>query len=643
MDIFKLDIDAIKAKTQKTPMAEKLYKEAITYSVKMLGIELPVEPMVIDDEPSMKDGRFTDGYLKHLQVYDDTTWLFYNAFNGLAFGYKMTGKKEYLDKWLASLDACLMSDPWGPAACTYDLCSARLCCSLSVTAGWLINDLDPSVIERIDTRLKKEIDGFIETYKRAGDLYPLGPNNHQFKSMSGAGVAAIFLVSRHPEYEPALKRLIDLFKMLLPQSITPDGGWADGYPYYFYIMMEGVFFLDALKENQKLDLINSPGMNKAAEHMMYALNAHEGAHLGHTHVLFWIADRYNMPEALNVAELMLSSGSFKARDAAYSLICYNTGQNPAAPSDRVHIDKDFGLGRLGEGYDHNNVYLWMRSGPGDRCRSNQNGIFLTAYGKQILADTTLIGGGYKKFWDAVHKYGLWEAKNSTSILVNGLDHLKNRYGEDWEPIKKFHKPGRPKWNDDTMWWFDYEEPKERYGNFIGGWDDGRIWRMSASADRVFGELVSSYTRHCAMIDNNIMVIVDHIKANAGAETIWFRGNSPQRVTVEGDNICITADDGVNARAAFTGNSDIDLSAAVWEYQPETGGYFTAEMKAQPGDNLLVSAIIVGKKPIKEKISVSLQENDNGHLITVRHASAEYSLSTGADGSGLLLLNTSDSK
>jgi len=634
MDIFKPDFDAIKEKITKTSLAKELYKKANDGANELLDAELPTEPLEVYNERCMKDGKFTEEFLKHIQLYDIRSQFFGNAFSTLAFAYRMTGKKDYLDRWLACVDSCFLSDPWGPGACKYDHCSELLCRALSVSTGWLMDDLAPDMIKRIDTRLAKEVNGFIETYARAGDLYPLGPNGHQSRAIAGSGTAAVFLASRHSKYEPALERLIYLFKKLLPETVTPEGGWLDGYDHFSGQIIDCIFFMEALKEHRGIDLTGSPGLKEAALHFVYAFSVQKGV-IANIQVLFWLAKAYDIPEVLYIAERLTIDNDFYKNCAAIALLFYDPDQKSVSPPDRVHIVKDFGLGRLGEGYDHDNVYLWMRSGPAEAfCRNNQNGILLTAYGTQLLGNTVLHNPGYVRGWEIVYKYGLYLTRNATALMINGQDQLKHRYGEDWEPIKKFHKPGRPKWDDDTMWWFDYEEPKEQYGQFIGGSDNGNIWKMSASADKVFGELVSAYTRHCALINKRLVVIVDHVKANTGVETIWFRGNSAKKVSVKETNVMIEAEDGVNARAAFAGTASIDVSAEVWEFQPEIGGYFTAKMEAQPGDNILVSVIWPGKETLSENVSVSLEKNVGGFSIKVYCLGDEYNFNVHADGSGL---------
>jgi len=628
MDIFKPDFKEMQEKISADAMSSDLYQRAISYADKTLDVELPDKPFTVFSDPCMKDGRFTPEFLVHLQVYDEVSWLFERAFTALAFAYKMTGNHVYLEKWLQCVDSCFLNSVWGPDASKYDHCSSRLCRALSISAAWLENDIPEEVHERIDLRLGIEVDGFIDTYARSGDMYPLGPNDHQSKSVAGAGTAALYLSERgFKDRKADMDRLVFLFEKLLPETVTPEGGWIDGYDFYYYAMMDCVFFLDLLKVFTGRDLIFHPGMREAAVHSLYALGTHSDINVTSPYVFFWLQDRYEIP-AVNVAEHMLSQGTFEDQHAPYAFMFYQTEPVPTPLADSAHVAMDFGLGRLGKGYNNKSVYLWMRSGPAEAfCRNNQNGLLLTAYGKRILYNTVMVKKvGYVKLWDIVYEHGLWLTGKSTSLMVNGQDQLKNRYGEDWEPIKKFHKPGRPKWDDDTMWWFDYEEPKEALGRFIGASDTGNAQFMSASADKVFGTAVSRYTRHCAMLDQNLIVIVDCLQAESGAEIISFRGNTPCKFSQTNGQIDINADNEAYAAISFAATSDLEITCGIWEFQPDTGGYFTAEFGAKQGLNILITTIQCDKNIITAQRKVNLKEENDRWSVRITQEKNKYSLS-----------------
>jgi len=633
MDIFKLDFNELKKKINADPMASDMYQRAISYADSALEFELPDEPVQDTyDGPCKVDGRFSLDWIEQLYKFDKVSWLFERSFTALAFAYKMTGKTSYLDKWIACVDSCFINPAWGPKvpylSGKYDHCSSRLSRALPIATAWLQNDLTDEILDRIDERLGIEIDGFIETYARSGDLYPLGPNDHQSKAIAGAGMSALYLTGRGSKGREAdLERLIYLFEKLLPETVTPEGGWIDGYDFYYYAMMDCVFFLDTLKAHTGQDLIFYPGMREAAQHSLYGLGAHKGFAASSPYVFFWTADRYNMPEALRVPEYMLKHGTFEDMHAPYAFIFYNPDLPVEHLKKTVNIAQDFGLGRIGRGFGDDGVYLWMKSGPAEAfCRNNQNGIQLSAFGKRLLYNTVLQPGDPSRLWDTVFKYGLWLTGKSNSIIVNGQDQLKNLYGEDWEPIKKFHKPGRPKWDDDTMWWFDYEEPKESFGRFIGASDTGDAQFMSASADTVFGPEISRYTRHCAVLGQNLIVIADCLQAEDGAETIAFRGNTPCKITQNDGQIDLNADEEAYATLSFTATSDLEITNDVWEFQPETGGYFTAELKAKKGLNILITVIQCSKSTIADQNKINLTEQNGKWQIKIIRDKDEYELS-----------------
>ncbi|NLY18374.1 MAG: hypothetical protein GX045_05380, partial [Clostridiaceae bacterium] len=193
MELLSPDFDQLKKKINYDEVTRKLYDEAIAYADKILLEEFPNEPIKEHGNAKKINGRYTDKYLGILQEYDTTSWLYERAFRNLAFAFKMTGHRKYLDKFEEAIDRCLLNPYWGPEESEYDHCSSRILRALCVSLTWLGSDLSRDHMKRITDRIKKEVIGFEKKYSRMGDDYPIGPNDHQSKDLSGAGCAAWFL------------------------------------------------------------------------------------------------------------------------------------------------------------------------------------------------------------------------------------------------------------------------------------------------------------------------------------------------------------------------------------------------------------------------------------------------------------------
>lgn len=590
MSLFCPDFSLIQEKAR-TCIGSILHQQAISTADSYLECELPDQALPVIPCPQRVDGRYTQEYLDNLQRFDDRSWFFQTAFPALSYAYRFTGDPRYLECFIKCVKSCFLNPRFGPPYAEFDHCSSRLCRSLSIAASWLEKALPVAIQQQIEDRLMEEVNGFILKYDRAGDLYPIGPNDHQGKDLAGAGIASLYLMKRHPEYEQAYQRFLYLFReKFIPESASDGGGWIDGYDLLFYELMDDALFKSAVKDEGGPDISADQRLVKVCDHILPALPVHKqpgASFFAYTHGMFYLACTYHREDLQYLAVKFTEEGNSDPRFAPYSLYFYDPSLPVSEPQFDAHIARDFGLMRLGTGFSENNVYAFLRSGPTEAfCRNNQNGFTITAFGKQILGNVWMPGVGYKKLWDTVYHDGLWTSKCANTLLINGECQLRNRYGEDWAPIVHFHRPNRPKWGDPDAWWFDFEEPKQPLGRALCAIEHKGFSVMSGSADHAYGTAVSRYTRHMIKFEDNLILILDLLQLTAPS-TVSFRACTDYEMHPFGSNVSIKAGD-VSAQIAFSENSRISIDR--WPFQPDFGYYLTAEYDFEAGDQMLACAV-----------------------------------------------------
>lgn len=602
MKLLHADFEALRKKISLDEVAQKLYKEAISQADGINTADFPEGPIKEHCYVKKIDNLYTDEYLGVLQEYDDTSWLYERAFRKLSFAYKMTGEKKYLDKFLTALDRCLQNPFWGPKNSEYDHCSSRILRSLCVSLTWLRDVLPKDRTYGIRARMKKEVMGFYEKYRRMGDDYPIGPNDHQSKDLAGSGCAAWFLLEDEPEMKSYFDRFSFLFcEKLIGETISEDGGWPDGWACVLYALMDVIAFLEVMEEATGEDLTRSVRMQRTCDFFLGSVWQHkcgipgeivEQPRYAYIHTVFWMASKYGRKDLQFIAKSAVLQGLIDLDYSDYAFICYDeTLKAEEYAAGGVTFTRSVGWGRLGWGTNTDSIYLWLKSGPADAfCRNNQNGLLLTAFGRQLFTEVTLQHVGYRKLWRCVYEEGLWTTKCATAILVNGQNQIRNRYGEDWGPIMRFHNPNRPKWGDEDAWWFDFEEPKAPIGRIVGARDEGDWAMLAGRSDRCFGDLLNGYTRTCIMTLDGLIVIVDTLIPGAKAMDFQFRANTGYEFVVrDRDRAAIIARE-VRSDILFLYDGDYEISVGKWAFNPGPGNYLTGNFKLQGGKARLITVL-----------------------------------------------------
>lgn len=628
MKLLQTDFAALASKASTDEVARKLWQEALSQADRLLAVEFPAQP-IEDRRPVKKiDDRYTEQYLKTLEQFDKASWLLEGAVRKLAFAYKATGERKYLERFEQAIDSCLINPMWGPVGNEYDHCASRLLRALSVSLTWLGDAVSADRLTAIRARMKKEVRGFEAKYRLMRDEYPIGPNDHQSKDLAGAGCAAWFLLPEDPEMAVCLDRFIALFRdKLIEETIAEDGAWPDGWSCVLYALMDVIAFFEVIEARTGQDLTAHPRLRQTCDFMLACLPQHRPAGYPYCHGLFWMAATYGRSDLQFVCRNMVLNGQADLDYSEYALICYDEGlEARELEHGGAMAFRSLGWGRLGWGTNPDGVYVWLKSGATDAfCRNNQNGLVVTAFGRQLFSDVVIPARsiGLRAFWNCVYEDGLWTTKCATALLVNGQNQLRNRYGEDWAPIMKFHHPNRPKWGDDDAWWYDLEAPKAPLGRIVSVKSGDDAASLVGRADRGYGDLLSGYTRTCAMTRDGLIVIVDRLTPSGLTESFQFRANTAYTFYLKGENrAAITAEDvasdilflydgessgsGENSESGESGENSLGVDK--WPFQPGPGNYLTGSFPLRGSVARLVTVMRPYRDGREHELTAQLQED-----------------------------------
>ncbi|MFC5647602.1 hypothetical protein ACFPYJ_00365 [Paenibacillus solisilvae] len=620
MKLNQADFEVLKKKVTFDSITQKLFQESISQADHLVMNEFPSHPIQERSPIKKVNDQYTDEYLENLQEYDQTSWLYERAFRKLAFAFKMTGKQKYLDKYEQAIVRCMQNPFWGPKDSEYDHCSSRILRSLSVSLTWLCDEISLDTLEMVSKRMKMEVLGFERKYCRMGEDYPIGPNDHQSKDLAGAGCAALFLLKRDPTMKRYLDRFISLFRdKLLEETIEEDGGWPDGWACVLYSYMDVISFFEVIEDYTDRNLTHHPRLQQTCNFLIGAFPQHKNvifdgeiaqALYPYCHSIFWMAATYRRKDMQFIAKRMILQGLADLDFSDYAFICYDERLEAEEFSGGGAImTRSVGWGRLGWGTNEENVYLWLKSGITDAfCRNNQNGLLITAFGRQLFSDVSLKGAGYRELWNCVYEDGLWTTKCANALLVNGQNQLRNRYGEDWGPIMKFHNPNRPKWGDEDAWWFDFEAPKAALGRMIGAISGEEAATLVGRADKCYGELLTGYSRTCMMTKDGLIIIIDRLVPTEKAKDFQFRANTAYTFHVTDSNrAAITAGE-VCSDILFLYDGDYSVSVDKWPFNPGPGNYLTGNFKLQGRPAQLVTVMRPYRDGKEHVLSAKLQGN-----------------------------------
>ena len=188
-----------------------------------------------------------------------------------AYGYRMTGEKEYLEHAISNID--LFADNFRDWTTNYYLENSELCYSFAIAYDWLYKDLPKKT-------LKKMVDAIESVgYDDAAD-----PKKSSFYSSEGNWnpvcnaclvCAAIATYEKHPERSAQIiEKAIQTVPTCLGSLFEPDGASPEGPSYWDYAVIFASQLCMVLEDNFGSDfgLTDFNGFRGAYKFRMFAVS-----------------------------------------------------------------------------------------------------------------------------------------------------------------------------------------------------------------------------------------------------------------------------------------------------------------------------------------------------------------------------------
>jgi hypothetical protein len=260
----------------------------------------------------------------------------------LAFAYRWTGERRFLDAGRGVLRAACAFPDWNPS---HFLDTAELSHAVGLGYDWLRADLDPGEAAAIR-------DGLIRLGLRPGIAeldkdawWAESAFNWNNVCFGGLVVGALAVADTDPEWAA---RLVPATVQGLPKAIAsydPDGAWMEGPAYWAYATRYTVWGLEAMRSALGTDfgLSDTPGLRAAGHFPIHGAGptgryfnyADSGTDAGRGPLpsLFWLAGRFDDAFLAEAEHALLRGG---ARPAPAHLWFYRPpgGAATAAALDR---------------------------------------------------------------------------------------------------------------------------------------------------------------------------------------------------------------------------------------------------------------------------------------------------------------------
>ena len=229
----------------------------------------------------------------------------------LAYAYRLTGQKPYLQRAEKELLAVSAFSDWNP---THFLDVAEMTMAVAIGYDWLHQDLSESSRSTIRQAILKKglelsLDAKYNSWLKA---------THNWNQVCNAGMAygALAIYEDHPELaRNIINRAVET--VVLPmKDYGPDGAYPEGYGYWGYGTSFNVMLISALEKafGRDFGLSSQPGFLKTASYMTNMagpsgapFNYSDAGGGGGLHpAMFWFANRTKDPSLLWVERDILT-------------------------------------------------------------------------------------------------------------------------------------------------------------------------------------------------------------------------------------------------------------------------------------------------------------------------------------------------
>jgi len=251
--------------------------------------------------------------------------------SALAMAYRLTGKRDYLERATKEMLAVCAFPDWNPS---HFLDTGEMALAVATGYDWLYNELEPQARQEIARGLRR---CGIDAGRRP--LWWINAHNN-WGQVCHAGMlaAALALAEENPAETGAwIQRCVDRIPISM-KALAPKGNYPEGPGYWNYGMEFNAIAIMLLEGTLGSDfgLTQMPGFRETAEYLDivtgpsgWAFNyADGGAGRGSCFATWWFAKRFNRPDILPYHELAAcrrscanKSGHLAHRLFAHQLLC----------------------------------------------------------------------------------------------------------------------------------------------------------------------------------------------------------------------------------------------------------------------------------------------------------------------------------
>jgi hypothetical protein len=313
----------------------------------------------------------------------------------VAFVYKITGDKKYLNAAKKYMDAAVSYDVWGYSynKPDVDLAAGHLLYGMGWAYDLLYNDLTPAEREKYRNKLVRQARLMYEYFTpKSGKTYAYS-QNHTFIPITGLAIAAFALIGEVPEANEwaALSRAI--YDRVLA-TYSADGYYYEGMEYWIFSTPWLVHYMDAqLHTNGENLYKTTPGLRSSYEYVAHAtlpgaefnfdfgdiyagpitrsrkgddyererINGHFRTNYN---ILYHLANVYNNPDAQGVADWLKLKGQVNSEEF-WTFIWFNPAikPTPIEQQQRWHYFPDHDVVYWRSGWGDDATAFAFKAGP----------------------------------------------------------------------------------------------------------------------------------------------------------------------------------------------------------------------------------------------------------------------------------------
>ena len=468
----------------------------------------------------------------------------------LAYAYRMTGERKYLDRAREDMmTVCSFSD-WNPS---HYLDVAEMSTAVAFGFDWLYDGLDESSRKVILNAIKEKA---LDT--RAGqDFYKMGNNWNQVCN-SGMVAAAVATSEFFPEdAHAAMNDMLKSNPWMMKRAYEPDGAYCEGPGYWEYGTSFEVQMLAVLDKAFGTDfgLSDTKGFDRTMDYMVFT-NGNTGKRFNYSDnsdrideapSLWYFAARFDKAPMMFKEVEYLKEHGYSNRILPV-FVKYVAEIDPKAivpPTTMTYSGiSETPVVMTRTGWNHDDLYLGLKGGKGDNSHGHMDaGSFVfDAFGSRWSMDMNVqayeqvenllkgLGGNYWSPAQNSMRYQLTRLNNRfhSTITVNGQDHVVNGMATLEEV-------------------FDTQEAR-------GG---------KLNMTKVFGNALESAMRTVVIADGDHLEVTDSFRTGADKASIRWSMTTPAEPEICSDGI-ILRQNGVTMKLSAPGSS---VAWKVWSADP----------------------------------------------------------------------------